>query len=278
MLESRLCQAKYESITSGAPTASIAQQSFTGGITMISRRNENPTPVYFKLQSFLRDKIEQGDWKPGDRIPPERVFAEEHRLSIGTVKKAISNLVNEGFLYRIQGKGTFVTGTYIRRDKIRYYRSYSEFGDSENDLTIKLLDIRKIKPLPEVNKLLKLRANAGLFRIDRIMNSDDGPLILSVSYLPQRKFADLDTPLFRQKIEKIALYSILEESYGVPTIYNQELIGADRADAEVARHLKVRRGSPLLVIEMLSFTYRDNPYEYRISHCLTEQKKLFREY
>jgi len=242
------------------------------------RRRENPTPAYFKLQSLLRENIEKGYWKPGDMIPPERVFAEEHRLSIGTVKKAISNLVHEGFLYRIQGRGTFVTGTYIRRDKIRYYRSYANFGDRENDLTIKLLEIRKIQPLPEVNKLLQLRANAGLFRIDRLMISDEGPSILSVSYLPQRKFADLDRELFRQKIEKVALYSILEESYGVPTIYNQELIGAATADEDTARLLRIRQGTPLVVIEMLSFTYRDCPYEYRISHCITDRRKLFREY
>ena len=101
---------------------------------------------------------------------------------------------------------------------------------------------------------------------------------LSISYLPQKQFKDLDTSLFRVKMEKVALYAILEESYGVPTIYNQELIGVEKADKEVAGHLGVPKGTPLTTIEMLSFTYKDRPYEYRISHCVTDSEKLFREY
>ncbi len=245
---------------------------------MLNRRSENPTPVYFKLQSAIKEKIEQGHWKPGDMIPPERIFAEEHKLSIGTVKKAISNLVNEGFLYRIQGKGTFVTGTYVRRDKLRYYRCFSNFGDSESNMNITLLGIERIRPVPEINRLLKLRSKSDLFKVSRLMNFDEGPRILSVSYLAQSQFKALDAPLFRTKMEKVALYSILEESYGVPTIYNQELIGVEKAAKDVARELNIRTGTPLVVIEMLAFTYKDRPYEYRISHCITSERKLFREY
>ena len=245
---------------------------------MLNRKSDNPTPVYFRLQSTIKDKIESGHWKPGDMIPPERIFAEEHKLSIGTVKKAISNLVNEGFLYRIQGKGTFVTGTYLRKDKLRYYRCFSSFDDNEGDMNIKLLEIEKTKPIPAINRLLKLHPKSDLFKISRLMNFSKGPRIFSTSYLPQKQFKDLDTPLFRTKIEKIALYSILEESYGVPTIYNQELIGAEGADNETADHLKIPIGTPLVTIEMLSFTYKDRPYEYRISYCNTSERKLFSEY
>jgi len=245
---------------------------------MFQRNNNNPMPVYFKLQSTIKEKIERGFWKPGDMIPSERQFAEENKLSIGTVKKAVSNLVHEGFLYRLQGRGTFVTGTYINKDKIRYYRYYSDFGANESNTKIKLLDIERIAPIPSTNRLLKLRAKDELFKISRFMNSDAGPRVFSVSYLPQKLFRDLDTPLFRAKIEKIALYSILEENYGVPTIYNQELIGAVCAEQEIADHLQVSVGTPLVSIEMLSFTYKDKPYELRTSYCITGEKRLFREY
>jgi len=245
---------------------------------MLNRKSDIPTPVYYKLQSAIKEKIEDGHWKPGDMIPPERLFAEEHKLSIGTVKKAISNLVNEGFLYRIQGKGTFVTGNYVRRDKLRYYRYYADFVDSKTKMKIKLLDMEKIKPVLSINRLLKLHTKDQLYRISRSMNFAEGPRIISISYLPQKQFKDLDSPLFRTKMEKVALYSILEESYGVSTIFNQELIGAEKAKKEIADRLKISEGTPLLIIEMLSFTYKDQPYEYRISYCVTDTEKLFREY
>jgi GntR family transcriptional regulator len=70
----------------------------------------------------------------------------------------------------------------------------------------------------------------------------------------------------------------LEQSYGLPTIYNRELISVASADARVAKSLNVKQKAPLLFIEMLAYTYQDKPYEYRKSYCLTDSKKVFREW
>ena len=244
---------------------------------MISRNSEIPMPVYYRLQSAIKEKIESGHWKPGDRIPPERVFADDHQLSVGTVKKAIANLVNEGYLYRIQGKGTFVAGTSLRRDQLRYYRYSGSFDDEEGDLKVKLLDVEKVGAIPAVNDMLALRGNQGLFRVRRVLFANDTPRVYTISYLPQKLFAGLDA-LSTQKVEGEPLYLILEERYGVPTIHNQELIGINEADKEVAQYMGIREGASLLFIEMLSFTYKQRPYEYRTSYCQTDEKKLFRGY
>jgi len=67
---------------------------------------KDPNPIYYKLQLELKDKIESRNWIPGDIIPPESKIAKEHNVSLGTIRKAILNLVSDGYLYRIQGKGT----------------------------------------------------------------------------------------------------------------------------------------------------------------------------
>ena len=107
--------------------------------------NSDPTPVYYKLQKILQNEIESGRWSPGEKISPERSLAELHRVSINTVKKAILNLVHEGYLYRIQGKGTFVAGTALRSESLRYYRLLRDFKDDEAHLKVKLLKLRTIK-------------------------------------------------------------------------------------------------------------------------------------
>ena len=96
----------------------------------------DPTPAYFKLQMMLQEEIENGRWAPGQAIPTERALAEAHQLSVGTVKKAILNLVNEGYLYRIQGKGTFVAGMTLQPESLRYYRFLEDFTDKEVELVI----------------------------------------------------------------------------------------------------------------------------------------------
>ena len=102
----------------------------------------DPTPAYFKLQMMLQEEIENGRWSPGQAIPPERALAESHRLSVGTVKKAILNLVNEGYLYRIQGKGTFVAGMTLQPESLRYYRFLKDFSDEEVELQMRLWEIQ----------------------------------------------------------------------------------------------------------------------------------------
>ena len=74
---------------------------------MIIDRN-SPIPNYFQLQNWLREQIEQGVFKPGDRIPTEEEFGEITGLARATIRQAIQNLVNMGLLVRKRRLGTFV--------------------------------------------------------------------------------------------------------------------------------------------------------------------------
>ncbi|RXZ80107.1 GntR family transcriptional regulator [Paenibacillaceae bacterium] len=66
-------------------------------------------PLYMKLRAYLVDKISRGEWKAGDRLPSENALAEQFDISRITVKKALQTLVEEGEIYQIQGRGTFIT-------------------------------------------------------------------------------------------------------------------------------------------------------------------------
>ena len=236
----------------------------------------DPTPAYFKLQIMLREEIENGHWAPGQVIPPERALAEFHQLSVGTVKKAILNLVNEGYLYRIQGKGTFVAGMTLQPESLRYYRFLEDFSDEEVELQIKLLGLKVTGGIEPVNRYLSLRANQSLFEVTRLFYFEAQPLVYCVSYLPHKMFEDLAN-LPRQKFENIPLYIALEEIYGLPTISNRELVSAIAADGTTAKKLGIKKDCPVLLIEMLSYTYKQKPYEYRKSYCLTEKRVIYRE-
>jgi GntR family transcriptional regulator len=245
---------------------------------MVPRRTSgNPTPAYFKLQKQLQDEIESGGLAPQERVPPERRLAELHKVSIGTVTKAIMNLVNQGYLYRVQGSGTFVAGTTLRRESLRYYRALREFGDEEADLKITLLELKLLEGIDPINRHLKIESSQGLYQLRRLLVSEERPMVYSISYLPQKMFKGLET-FPSSRFEKIPLYSLVEESYGQPTIFNRELLSVMSAESNIATTLAIQEGTPLLLIEMLAFTYKERPYEYRQSYCLTDIRKIFREY
>jgi GntR family transcriptional regulator len=240
-------------------------------------KSRTPIPVYYRLQELVREEIETGKLQPGSMIPTERQLVESYGVSIGTVKKAILNLVNQGYLYRIQGKGTFITGTTLRRESLRYYRLLESFDGIESNLTVKPLQLSKVSSFHPATRLLGIRANQSLFELKRIFLLEGSPIVFSVSYLPQNLFRKLDE-YPSDEFEKKPLYATVEEKYGLPTISNRELISAAFPSSEAAEALGIQNDVPVLYLEMLAFTYRKKPYEYRRAYCVTGEKKVFREY
>ena len=234
-----------------------------------------PLPSYFKLQEELKKQIENAHWSPGEKISPERKLAEDHGLSIGTVKKALLNLVNEGYLQRIQGKGTFVNRSRLRRENLRYYRLLRHFKDDEDaDLTIKFIDLKKIEPEPQHIHYLNLHKNHKIYVMTRLFLFNNVPLIHCISYFPCKMFNKLEK-VPASIFEKTTLYDAVEDLFGVTTVNNQQLYSSATADPENARMLDVKKGDPILLIEMLSFTYKNKVYEYRKSYCITKRFKVY---
>ena len=243
---------------------------------MLKKTEQPPIPAYYRLQKNILSDIEKGRWKPGDSLPPERALAALHNMSIGTVKKALLNLTHAGYIHRIQGKGTFVAGTPISKESLRYYRLYEKFGDEVAVLKLRLKQLSRIASFDPVSSYLGIQSNEKIYEMRRLFITGNQPVVYSVSYLPVNLFQDLDRrPLTH--LETIPLYQLLEETYGLPTLYNKELFDAVKANSDTAFNLKIAKGSPVLQIEMLSFTYRDKAYEYRRSYCQTSRKKVFRE-
>ena len=112
--------------------------------------------------------------------------------------------------------------------------------------------------------------------MQRLFKSGRRPMVYTVSYLPEDLFKGLDK-VPKNIFESAPLYIIFRERYGIPTIYNHELFEAIEADSNTAHLLKIPDQSPILRIEMLSYTYKNKPYEYRISYCSTQTQKMFRE-
>jgi len=233
------------------------------------------TPVYYRVQKAIQENIENGTWKPYEIIPTEAEIAKIHKVSIGTVKKGILNLINEGYLYRVQGKGTFVAGTSLAREQLRYHHFFKNFESEEAKFQMRFLSLKTSKCPKPLHRFLKIEVQGRVYKLERLCLSDNQPMIHIISYLPMEIFPKFEK-LSEKHFERIPLYALIEEKYGLPTMSNHELICAIQADANLAGVLNVTEGKPLLRIEMISYTYRETPYEYRKSSCVTGQWKLFR--
>ncbi len=242
----------------------------------LAKSDSDRNPVYYKLQRIIQANIEERHWEPGDAIPPERKLADEYQVSIGTVKKAILNLVNDGYLYRIQGKGTFVAGTALNPDSLRYYRCMDDFDFPEVPIAVQFLGMRLMSPPENIRMALNIGETDRCYELKRLFLTETKPLVYSVSLMPEYIFPNLES-VEESRFEKEPLYLLIERDYSIPTIFNRELFGAETGDRERSVVLGVQEGSPLLTIDMISYTYRDRPYEYRMSCCAAGNRKVYRE-
>lgn len=237
---------------------------------------DGPIPIYYQLQNKLKTYIENGKWAPGETIPSSRNIAETYNVSMGTVQKAVANLVKEKYLYCVQGRGTFVATTGIKKESIRYTLLRQDFGGGDIVFKIKLIDAEKVNGFNPVNRHLTVAKDEELYCVKRVFVYRNDPIVYAVSYLPCRMFENFEKKVARL-LGKTTLYEAIEQNYGLPTVRNEELFSVATVDEEIARVLEMKKGTPVLSTEMLSFTYKEKPYEYRTTYLKTGKRKLFRE-
>ncbi|MEW6263342.1 MAG: GntR family transcriptional regulator [Thermodesulfobacteriota bacterium] len=232
-------------------------------------------PRYFLVQRGVLNRIEKGEYAPGDMIPTEKDLASAFGVSIGTVKTAMLNLVNGGLLFRVQGRGTFVSGSMIGGDQLRLYHFVSDFENQDAHLKVRFLGIKQMESSPLAGRYLRIRSGLGLFQIDRVFNLNNSPAVFASSFLPETLFKGIDQ-FPREAFENKPLYQLIEDAYKLPTVRYQEMFAATLSAGEISGNLEVPDGFPLLKVDMLALTFKNRPIEYRISYCRTDSMKLFR--
>lgn len=223
-------------------------------------------PLYKQIKSLLVQRLQRGEWKPGEPIPSELELAARFQVSQGTVRKAVDELAAENLLVRRQGKGTFVATHTEPRAQFRFLRLVPDQGEAVPAQST-FLDCRRVRAGVDVAHQLQLRAGDAVVYLRRLLSMDGAPLVLDDIWLPAALFKGLSP-------ERLAeyhgpLYGLFESEFGTRMIRADERIRAVAASEEVAGLLAVAPAAPLLLVERVSFTYGDKPVEVRRGFCVT---------
>ncbi|MFZ9642333.1 MAG: GntR family transcriptional regulator [Candidatus Methylopumilus sp.] len=224
-------------------------------------------PLYEQIKRMLTQSLIDGEWKAGEMIPSEMELAARFKVSQGTVRKAIDELVSENILMRRQGKGTFVHTHNEEGMKLRFLRLTGEDGKKAFPKN-ELLSCTRGKANAKIAKKLNLKTGASIIEIKRLLGFEGRPLIFDHIIVPSAEFAGLGA----KQIEayKGSLYRMYEQEYDIRMVRAEEDIRAVGAEAEAAQALNLAQGAPLLRIERVAFTYGDRPLEWRLGLCLTD--------
>ena len=222
-----------------------------------------------QIRDLLVERLDAGEWRPGEAIPSELELAARYRVSHGTARKAIDALAADNLLFRRQGKGTFVaTHTEERSSMFRFLRIRRSDGREEYPAS-RLIDVRRGKATAEVARALEMKTGDSVFVLRRVLEYGGEPAVLDEIVLP----ASLFKGMTRGKVQAYrgSMYSLFETQFGVRIVKAQEKLRAVVADAATASLLRIEPGQPLLAVERVTRTYGDRPVEWRRGLCSTRR-------
>lgn len=227
------------------------------------------SPLYQQIKVLLLNSLQAGEWQPGDPIPSEMELAARFEVSQGTVRKAVDELATENLLVRRQGKGTFVASHH---SEAWQYRFLSLVPDSGEKVPLKnqFLSCNFVKPSSSVSHLLRLGSGEGVIQIDRVQTASGKAIVYEQIWLPQKRFAGMTLSCLVNWSGP--LYAFYESKFATHMVRAEEKIKAIAADAASASHLQLPPGSPLLLVERVSFTYGNKPVEIRRAQYDTTQQ------
>src|SRR5690349_19645318 len=115
-----------------------------------------PTPLYDQLKEILRQEIAKGAYRPEEQLPSETQLVQRYNISRTTVRQALNDLVNEGILYRRQGKGTFVAPPKIEQELVRLTDFVEDMAQAGLNPSSKVISLTEEAASPEVAATLGL--------------------------------------------------------------------------------------------------------------------------
>ena len=150
-----------------------------------------PSPKYLEIQNLLLQRIKNGDYQEGQLIPKEIDLAEQLNVSRPTVRHAIRNLVQGGYLERRKKRGTIVTQTKIKQQFTHVIESYNtEIQNNGLVAKTQVLNFSTEKASDEVAEALTIKPNTEVYKLVRLRSADNKPVVFVVTYLPIAQLPD----------------------------------------------------------------------------------------
>ncbi len=237
--------------------------------------NEERVPKYYQLKKAIIHKIEMEEYTPDGPIPSERELMEQYQVSRITVRKAIDELVVEGYLYKVQGKGTYVKTDEKSNDLFSLVSCTQAVRNMGMTPTKQVIVSQILSADKKRAKALNLTGTDQVFQLGRVLYANGEPLNYTLTYLPVKLFPGIEKHHFEQE----SLYQVLGEEYHVTLTKARRTVEAVLVEDEIAEYLDIEPGMPVILfgcttygevngqelpIENFKCYYRTDKYKFYI--------------
>ncbi len=228
-------------------------------------------PLYRQVKRALIKLIESGRYAPADCLPSEASIASSLQVSIGTLRKAVDELVAESVLVRRQGRGTFVTMHNNDRFLFQFFhieRRSQDLSQEHEYPDVECISFETARADEDEADALGIRVRDPIFRIGNRLKLSGRPVVFDRLTVSAKTFKTLTE---RQFIERTStVYNLYQRDFGITVLRAQERARAVPASPAACRVLGLPTGAPVLEVHRTALTFGDKPVEYRISTINTQ--------
>lgn len=221
-------------------------------------------PLYHQLKQALLELVESDGLLPGDRFPSEAEIEATYKVSRSTVRQALQQLVLEGRLQRIQGKGTFLADVGLIHTTFltSFTENMKEQGHEPSrevlEVGIQAMSARIARELgiSEVSNCLE-----ALYLL-RVLLVDGEPVGLAETWLPLSTLGERVDVLTRENLTDSSLYALLRADVGLELRDGRETVYVLAADSRLSAALNCSHGAPMLAVDRTTFGREGEPVEF----------------
>ncbi len=224
-------------------------------------------PLYIQLMNIIIYKIENF-MQEDDKLDSEREICQKYDVSRTTVRQALDELEKKKYIYKVQGKGNFISPKIVAQDLVKVSSFTDEMKKLGKKPSSKLLAFEIIEPDHKIMNKLNLKENSLVFKIIRLRLADDIPHIYEISYLPYDKFEGLT----RELLSENPMYEVLKNTFKVKISSAEEILESILLSKLESIYLCTPQGNPGLKIERITYD-NDIVIEYTISIARADKFK-----
>ena len=234
-----------------------------------------PLTAYQEVKQRITEDLVRGRFPTGQALPAEKDLSKELDVSIGTLRKAVDELVAEGIVVRKQGKGTFVAEHDVKR--LLYYFFHVVKHDAEKKINprVDLVSLVSATASKEEAEKLQIKEGAAVWRIINRLYLDDYCVMIDHITLDKKRFKNLTRTDFIQR--EGSIYQLYQMKYGQTVVRSSERLRAGIAGKQYSEWLDLKPNSPVLIIRRVALGMQDEPLEWRVSMLNTDRYEYFSE-
>jgi GntR family transcriptional regulator len=217
----------------------------------------SPVPLHYQIREQISLAIAGGRLVPGDLLPPEEDLAAQASVSRTTIRQALAALVHEGLIERKRGKGSWVVEPRIDQQLTELTGFVEDMLSHGLEPEARVISTEVVSADIIVAGELRIPEGSMAVRIERLRLADRRPILFDVSHLP----LEIGQRVINEDLRKRPIFEILE-NLGVALNEANYHIRAVAAQTPIATHLRVRRGTPLLMVERTTYSRDGAPVDF----------------